>query len=279
MTLVPPQPLFQTTTDLAFLPNLHNQRLACTTRVKDPLNKRWIVLCHGVFSYRKNRLFETIMAHCPLNSLSFDFLKAANSEGNPQEWSLGDYDREAEVDVRGIVLKMREAGLNVVALFGHSRGANVILMYGYKFDDVPFLVSLAARYSSSTGLDKYFAPGDMQRLEKGEVEEVPCMKKAPDQVVRKITRSDLVMRKSIDMAQVASIKQTSKIWFVHGTEDDVIPYSDAELFHETTRIASEVLLIPQASHPMRSPLGKKGLEPLIEILKDTVFPELVKFTA
>eukprot|EP01054_Gregarina_sp_Poly1_P010954 Gregarina_sp_Poly_1__10953@NODE_861_length_5941_cov_137_911474_g623_i0_p5_GENE_NODE_861_length_5941_cov_137_911474_g623_i0NODE_861_length_5941_cov_137_911474_g623_i0_p5_ORF_typecomplete_len159_score26_35Hydrolase_4/PF12146_8/9_9e11Abhydrolase_6/PF12697_7/3_7e07DLH/PF01738_18/5_2e07BAAT_C/PF08840_11/1_8e05Peptidase_S15/PF02129_18/2e05Acyl_transf_2/PF02273_15/7e05Abhydrolase_1/PF00561_20/9_5e05DUF1749/PF08538_10/0_00021DUF818/PF05677_12/0_0029DUF1100/PF06500_11/0_0029Abhydrolase_5/PF12695_7/0_028D len=158
--------MFEASSEKAFIPNLHKQKLACSTRVPDPKSKDWIILCHGVFSWRKSRLFETIMAHCPFNTLAFDFYRSGDSEGDPTEWSLGDYEREAEIDLRGVVLYLQEQGLNIKGLIGHSRGANVVLMYAHKFDDVPFIVSLAARFDSATGLSSYFAPGDQDKLER-----------------------------------------------------------------------------------------------------------------
>eukprot|EP01053_Blabericola_migrator_P008685 Blabericola_migrator_1__8684@NODE_456_length_8320_cov_227_265964_g357_i0_p3_GENE_NODE_456_length_8320_cov_227_265964_g357_i0NODE_456_length_8320_cov_227_265964_g357_i0_p3_ORF_typecomplete_len308_score47_30Hydrolase_4/PF12146_8/7_9e15Abhydrolase_1/PF00561_20/9_8e10BAAT_C/PF08840_11/9_9e08Abhydrolase_6/PF12697_7/1_4e07DUF1749/PF08538_10/8_9e06DUF1749/PF08538_10/1_1e02DLH/PF01738_18/2e05Peptidase_S9/PF00326_21/2_4e05Abhydrolase_5/PF12695_7/4_3e03Abhydrolase_5/PF12695_7/0_65Abhydrolase_5/PF12695_7/0 len=268
--------LFDKSTEKDFLTNLDGQKLACTTWVKHPESKNWILLCHGVFSGRKNRLFETFAAHCPLNCISIDFYTCGDSDGAKEEWSLGGYDREVDIDIRGVVLHMREAGLTVLALVGHSRGANDILMYGSKYDDVPYLVSLASRFDAKGGVDPWFHPGDRQKLERGEVEVVPCAKIAPDGTPRSIKLYDLKQRIQYDMTQVIRIKNAKKIWYVHGTADDVIPVTDAGELQKKTEVPSEIVLIPEAGHNMRSPLGKKGLEPFVAEMKAKVFPELAR---
>eukprot|EP01054_Gregarina_sp_Poly1_P010952 Gregarina_sp_Poly_1__10951@NODE_861_length_5941_cov_137_911474_g623_i0_p6_GENE_NODE_861_length_5941_cov_137_911474_g623_i0NODE_861_length_5941_cov_137_911474_g623_i0_p6_ORF_typecomplete_len119_score2_36Peptidase_S9/PF00326_21/3_7e05Abhydrolase_2/PF02230_16/0_002Hydrolase_4/PF12146_8/0_011DLH/PF01738_18/0_057UPF0227/PF05728_12/0_063DUF1749/PF08538_10/0_098Abhydrolase_1/PF00561_20/0_13_NODE_861_length_5941_cov_137_911474_g623_i034893845 len=113
------------------------------------------------------------------------------------------------------------------------------------------------------------------------------MKQSPDQIPRKvrkkipsggsiqlqITRRDLELRKSITMTQLSSIKEVKYIWFFHGTSDNVVPYYQASQLRECVHhaVASDIILIPHANHTFRSPLGKKGLEPLIEQLVEKVF--------
>ena len=45
-------------------------------------------------------------------------------------------------ELRSAVEAMRAEGYNVVALVGHSKGGNVVLMYQSQFNDVPLVVNV-----------------------------------------------------------------------------------------------------------------------------------------
>ena len=62
-----------------------------------------------------------------------------------------DYEKEAR-DLRAAVLFVRgELGRSVIAVVGHSKGGNVVLLYGSMFDDVPLIINVAGVKRDGTG--------------------------------------------------------------------------------------------------------------------------------
>lgn len=53
----------------------------------------------------------------------------------------------------------------VAAMVGHSKGATDVLLYAARYDDVPCVVNLAARYDLQGGVVERFGPEVMRQLD------------------------------------------------------------------------------------------------------------------
>ncbi|EZG66963.1 alpha/beta hydrolase family protein [Gregarina niphandrodes] len=247
-------------------------------------------------AHRNIRSFQTLVKHSPINTLAFDFHCNGQSTGAKEDWSLGGYQREAYDDLEGVVRWIESRGGRVLIILGHSRGASVVLMHSMEFDHVPYVLSLAARFDPSTGLDPYFKPGDRERLLNGEVHVVECQKQFSDGIPRFISAKCLKQRLAIDMSKLRDLTHTKAIFFVHGASDETIPPSHALLLAATlagketpgltdgdlsdsvlaqsdlTEVTNPagvkgfVKIVGDANHSLKSPHGKKGFEPLLELM-------------
>lgn len=252
------------------------RKLACCANIVAPRSSDWMVLCHGLFSHKNQRLLQALSTRSPMNSVRFDFHCNGESEGEPLEWTMT-FQRDCDDDLESVVSFLRALGGDVKLLVGHSRGANVVLMHAFTYDTVPYIVSLAARHDSNTGLEKYFHPGDLDKLLAGEIEEVTCAIKPPDNVPRKIRRKCLLDRISIDMSHLSKVQKAKKIWFVHGDADAVIPHDHASDLATHVRVPNQIHIVPETGHSMSSRSGSEtGLELIHEIFERHVYPVVLE---
>ena len=160
---------------------------APATLVQVPGSHKVVVLCHGFASTRNGFHFREIakaLARKHVGSLRFDFSGNGDSEGT---FELGNYATEAK-DVRAAVTFLQGMKLEVIGLLGdtllflilhylydscarvaqeldqcgrvsagHSKGAGSVLLYTSLYDDVPSVVSVAARFDMKAGLKERFA--------------------------------------------------------------------------------------------------------------------------
>lgn len=77
------------------------------------------------------------------------------------------------------------------------------------------------------------------------------------------------------MTKLSSVNNVKYVWLFHGTSDEVIPCEQSHSFVTCLPPnTASVVLIPQAGHNFRSPLGRKGLEPLVAALKESVLTKI-----
>eukprot|EP00922_Rhytidocystis_sp_ex-Travisia-forbesii_P050622 GHVS01075215.1.p1 GENE.GHVS01075215.1~~GHVS01075215.1.p1 ORF type:complete len:357 (-),score=130.58 GHVS01075215.1:76-1044(-) len=182
------------------------------------------ILCHGLFCSKNHHLLLHLAANLPLATVRFDFHGNGQSGGD-EDWNFGGYQTEVDQDIRSVVLFLRSKQLKVVALIGHSRGANNALLYAIRYDDIPLVVAIASRYDMARGIDKHFGEARMKLLEPGGPGSFEIV--ASDGRTRRITQSSIDDRLAIDMSRVSLIRH-SKLLLVHGTADDIIPFQDSE---------------------------------------------------
>eukprot|EP00386_Alphamonas_edax_P006950 GDKI01022672.1.p1 GENE.GDKI01022672.1~~GDKI01022672.1.p1 ORF type:complete len:250 (-),score=85.26 GDKI01022672.1:464-1213(-) len=184
-----------------------------------PESSEVVVLCHGYLAHKDHGVVKMLSQELPFNTVRFDFHGCGESSGH-EAWSYGGYMGETKDDLRAVVLFLRSKGLSVRGVVGHSRGGNIVMLYAAVFDDVPLVVSLAARYDMSGGIVERFSKAQLKELEEGrgyfEIQD------RGSNCVRRITKQSVADRKAIDMS-VARNCTACRILTVHGTKDDTVP--------------------------------------------------------
>jgi alpha/beta superfamily hydrolase len=109
------------------------------------------ILCHGFQSSKELPALVTIAAavvqEAGMSSFRFDFTGNGESGG---EFAYGNYWREVE-DLRAVVEFWRARGRRIVALIGHSKGGNAVLLYASKYQDVGIIVNISGRFDLRRG--------------------------------------------------------------------------------------------------------------------------------
>ncbi|XP_021889489.1 uncharacterized protein LOC110808321 isoform X2 [Carica papaya] len=96
------------------------------------------------------------------SAFRFDFAGNGESEGSFQ---YGNYFREAD-DLHAVIQHFHEENRVVSAILGHSKGGNVVLLYAYKYCDIPAVINVSGRYDLKRGIEERLGINFMQRIEK-----------------------------------------------------------------------------------------------------------------
>lgn len=136
-----------------------------------------------------------------------------------------------------------------------------MLLYAKLFDDVEEIVSIAARFDMTQGIDKHLHTQWLDR--EGERNDCWQIKLKKDKQRRRVTTQDVEVRRNIDMKFHHSLHGTKCILIVHGTEDQTVPCEDARCW-ATEGAACDVKLVDGGNHNFD---GEQRGE-LLQILKD-----------
>jgi len=192
-----------------------------------------VVLCHGFRSSRKSRALAAISESLTLPTVAFDFSGNGDSGG---EFQYGNYAKEVE-DLRSIVEWVQERGYRTKGILGHSKGGNVVLLYGAKYDDVDRIVNISGRCSLTKGVVERIGKEGLEKIQRdGYV----------DMDGYKITSTGLRERLTTDMSQIERI-QNANILHVHGSADEVSPASEAVELQKQTP-GSKLNVVEGADH-------------------------------
>ena len=114
------------------------------------------------------------------------------------------YIKEA-LDLRAAVLYLRnELGRNVVAVAGHSKGGNAVLLYASLFDDVPVVVNIAGRYNMNRGIEERFGAETLAKVDMLGQVPMTARSSSGDTIQFLLTKADIEERRSLDMNLEAS---------------------------------------------------------------------------
>uniref|UniRef100_A0A0G4FV89 AB hydrolase-1 domain-containing protein n=1 Tax=Chromera velia CCMP2878 TaxID=1169474 RepID=A0A0G4FV89_9ALVE len=219
-------------------------RLPAILQQKIPPCRDVVILCHGYLANKDYGLMPVLAEQLPYNTVRFDFHGCGEAEGL-EAWSYGGYVDEVDDDLRAMVLFLRSRGLNVRAIAGHSRGGNNVLIYAFRFDDVPEIINIAGRFDMSEGVIERF--GDKMKLLGPEGP--GFFEFEGGGATRKITQKCIDARLCIDMSKVKDLKGTQRVLTIHGTGDMTIPVKAAEKLRELIPTEKHsVQLIEGASH-------------------------------
>mmetsp|Transcript_9660 Transcript_9660/g.29336 ORF Transcript_9660/g.29336 Transcript_9660/m.29336 type:complete len:257 (+) Transcript_9660:114-884(+) len=192
-----------------------------------------VVLCHGFRSSRQSSTLTAVAERLSLPAVRFDFSGNGESGG---EFQYGNYSKEVE-DLRSIVQWVRTRGLHVKGILGHSKGGNVVLLYGAKYDDVDRIVNVCGRFDLRNGVEERIGKHNLKTLEsEGKV--------VVDNYV--VTLAGLRERMATDMSIVQSIRN-AKVMHVHGSEDEVSPVSESKEMKRRMK-DSTLVIIEGADH-------------------------------
>ncbi|EAK88579.1 alpha beta hydrolase, partial [Cryptosporidium parvum Iowa II] len=204
-----------------FIESGKNHLLSAVSTIHDYESPQTAIICHGLFSSKENRLCQTIAKHLSINVVRFDFHGNGESQG-ADSWSFGDYHGEVNDDLRKVVEFLRNKGLEIKAIIGHSRGGVETLMYSWMYDDVDIIISISARFDLANSIiTRFISDEQYEKLKNNELESVEIIPR--DNIPRKITLECINKRNLVDYNMLKTVKNTKYFLLIHGTKDDIVP--------------------------------------------------------
>ncbi|KAM0938188.1 putative feruloyl esterase [Dioscorea sansibarensis] len=182
-----------------------------------------VILCHGLCSSKEDRVMVNLSSALSKHGVSnfrFDFSGNGESEGR---FDIGNYRKEAE-DLHAIVQHFSEKGYEVITIVGHSKGGDVVILYGSMYDDIGAIINISGRFTLQDGLEQRLGKNFMERIKRDGYLD---LKKGKGEVIR-VTEDSLMERLNTDMKAAAlSISNKCRVLTVHGSADEVTPVEDA----------------------------------------------------
>ncbi|KAL0333770.1 UNVERIFIED_CONTAM: hypothetical protein Sangu_1533200 [Sesamum angustifolium] len=186
-----------------------------------------VVLCHGFRSSKDDNIMVNLAAALETEGISvfrFDFSGNGESEGSFQ---FGNYISETE-DLRSVVEYFRGINRLTVAILGHSKGGDVVLLYASRYHDTPAVINVSGRYDLKRGIEERLGNDFLERLKKdGHID----VKTRRGEGGYQVTEESMMERLNTNMHEAClSIDKRCRVLTVHGTADEVIPVEDAREF-------------------------------------------------
>lgn len=187
-------------------------------------SEQLVVVCHG-FQSSKERIPMVNLAAAiekeGITAFRFDFAGNGESEGSSQ---YGNYYREAD-DLHAVVQHFREQNRVIVAVIGHSKGGNVVLLYASKYNDVHTVVNISGRFNLKRGIKGRLGKDFLQRIKQNGFIDV---KNRKGKFKYRVTEESLMDRLTTDThAACLSIQPECRVLTVHGSMDKIVPVEDA----------------------------------------------------
>ncbi|XP_066361873.1 uncharacterized protein [Miscanthus floridulus] len=174
-------------------------------------------------------------------SLQPSFSNLMESDG---EFQYGSYRKEA-ADLRSVVLHFSEQKYDIIALIGHSKGGNAVLLYASKYHDVPIIVNISGRFALERGIEGRLGKNFMRRINKDGYIDVKNKKGELEYRVRKASLEDRLSTDTLFSSR--AISKVCRVLTIHGTKDEIVPAEDALQF--AANIPNhELRIIAKANH-------------------------------
>jgi alpha-beta hydrolase superfamily lysophospholipase len=237
-----------------------------------------IIFAHGTLSDMKHNFTDDLTTklcnELGLRSYRFNF-RFDKSEFEPEHrYKFSGYEDDVD-DLKAVVAALKMDGYTPWCLFGHSRGANDMLLYAERFGrgageseeseeaayllhpDALAVVVAAPRFDMRNMSKTIFSA---EQLAQAEAHPSGCPWPTQRGELR-LTAADLAVTDSqMDMgAVVRSLSAQVPVLLLHGTEDELIPVADAALY-QAERGDMQVCVVEGARHAFR---GKKPLKQLL----------------
>ncbi|PIN06830.1 putative esterase [Handroanthus impetiginosus] len=195
-------------------------------------SRELVIICHG-FRSSKDRIPMVNLAFAlekeGISAFRFDFAGNGESEGSFQ---YGNYRREAE-DLHAVVEHFQREQRFIVALIGHSKGGNAVLMYASRYHDVQTIVNIAGRFDLNRGIAGRLGKDFQEKIEQYGFIDV---KNRKGKTEYRVTKESLMDRLETDTQAACEIIPLScRVLTVHGTEDELVPVEDAIEFSKVIR--------------------------------------------
>ncbi|OMO91675.1 hypothetical protein COLO4_18191 [Corchorus olitorius] len=207
------------------IPNKHGEKLVGL--LHEHGSKEIVVLCHGFRSSKDYTTMRTLVAAFEKEGISvfrFDFAGNGESEGSFQ---YGNYYREAD-DLHAVIQHLSGENRVVIAILGHSKGGNVVLLYASKYQDIPMVVNVSGRYDLKRGIAERLGEDFMEKIKKDGYIDV---KNKQGDVEYRVTEESLMDRLGTDMHEAClKIDKDCRLLTVHGSADVIVPVEDASSF-------------------------------------------------
>ncbi|XP_031739602.1 uncharacterized protein LOC101208876 isoform X4 [Cucumis sativus] len=183
---------------------------------------------------------------------AMDFGPRRESEGSFQ---YGNYRRETG-DLRSVVQYFHGKEHTVIAIIGHSKGGNVVLLYASKYRDIHTVVNISGRFNLDRGIEGRLGRDFLQRIkQKGYID----VKNRRGKFEYRVTEESLMDRLTTEVrAGCLTIQGDCRVLTVHGSMDRIVPAVDA--FEFSKSIANHELCIMEgADHDYTSHQDELGL--------------------
>ncbi|XP_041997257.1 uncharacterized protein LOC121747307 isoform X1 [Salvia splendens] len=226
--------------------NKHGEKLVGI--LHDTGSPQLVLLCHGFRSSKNDEILVSIGAALEKEGISafrLDFSGNGESEGTFQ---FGNYSKEVE-DIRSVVEYFVGSNRSPIAIVGHSKGGDGVILYASKYHDIPAVVNLSNPIDLRRGMEERFGEDIFDRLKKDGYVDVESK---TDDFVYRLTQESMMERLNTDMCEAClSIDANCRVLTVHGTADEVIPVGDAYEFPKVIR-NHQLIIIPGANHGFSS---------------------------
>jgi solute carrier family 25 (adenine nucleotide translocator) protein 4/5/6/31 len=190
-------------------------------------SKKLVILCHGFRATKDDGILVDLAAAITregINALRFDFAGNGESEG---EFQYGNYRKEA-TDLHSVVSYFSKQKYDIIALVGHSKGGNAVLLYASMYHDVPIVVNISGRFALERGIDGRLGKNFMRRIEEDGYIDVKNRKGEFEYRVTKVSLED---RLSTDtLLSSRAISTDCRVLTIHGAKDEIVPAEDARMF-------------------------------------------------
>ncbi|KAF8776186.1 hypothetical protein HU200_003879 [Digitaria exilis] len=207
-------------------------------------SKDIVVLCHGFRSSKESRTILNLANALTSEKISifrFDFSGNGESEGT---FEYGNYYKEVD-DLHDVILHFKKHKRDTLAIAGHSKGGNVVILYASMYHDISRIINLSGRYNLERGIGDRFGIDYMERINQHGFIDV---EDRTGRVIYRVTKESLMDRLKTDMQNACtSIDQNCRVLTVHGSDDDVVPSEDAVEFDKYIR-NHELHIIEGADH-------------------------------
>ena len=181
-----------------------------------------------------------------------------------------DYLADVE-DLRVVVLQLQRRGFEVQALVGHSRGANVVLMYASVFntpeDFIPHVISISARHNMTQGHLKHSMDDLHNLIIHGGFDWHFKFKGQPMSI--RITEKEMRRFYHMDMDMVRGISARTKVLLIHGSGDVTVPPYNAKRLSANIS-TSEIRYLKEADH-FYSKGHKQGIVEMIKAYVEEMY--------
>lgn len=191
-------------------------------------SKELVILCHGLRATKDDSILvdlaAALVSEGGVNVFRFDFAGNGESEGTFQ---YGNYRKEAD-DVRSVVSYFSKQKYDIIALVGHSKGGNAVLLYASLYHDVPVIVNISGRFALEQGIDGRLGKNFMERIKKDGYIDVRNKK---GQFEYRVTEESIRDRLSTDtLLSSRFISKACRVLTLHGSKDETVPARDALMF-------------------------------------------------
>ncbi|KAJ3191020.1 hypothetical protein HK101_008161 [Irineochytrium annulatum] len=185
---------------------------------------------HKNFGY-----FPKLAAAIPMASIRIDFSGVGESGGGPFEQS--NYDDDAD-DIEAVVVALVARGWRVHVVTGHSRGAAAALVYCMRHPHVPrVLINMSGRYHMHDGFLKRFGEELVEEFKRTVSVVFYGVWNTEIRQFGKPVKVAVPVRvevwKALDdryRVQLPALPRCLSVLTTHGTNDDIIPFSDSAEF-------------------------------------------------
>ncbi|KAK6151959.1 hypothetical protein DH2020_014594 [Rehmannia glutinosa] len=186
-----------------------------------------VIVCHGFLCSKDQPIIMNLavaLENARISVFRFDFTGNGESEGSFQ---FGNYCRETE-DIRAVTQYFSKHNRKVIAILGHSKGGNIVLLYASKYHDIDAVVNISGRYYLHRGIEERFGKNFMERINKDEFIDFTNKGEREDY---RATKESLMERLNINMHDTClSIDKRCRVLTIHGASDKVVKLEDAREF-------------------------------------------------
>ncbi|CAA7402936.1 unnamed protein product [Spirodela intermedia] len=160
----------------------------------------------------------SVLSREGISTFRFDFSGNGESEGTFQ---YGNYRKEAG-DLRSVIQHFLGEEREIIAIAGHSKGGNAVLLYASMYHDIKKVINISGRFALDRGMEGRLGKNFMERVKEAGFIDVKD-KLGP----YRVTIESLMDRLSTDMHQASlSIDKDCRVMTVHGSEDEIVPVED-----------------------------------------------------